>query len=160
LKTFIPSLIAFILYILIEMKKTMYGLLLGFVALFGVATVVPALAQGGAGGEPDYSSFGNSTTSFNDSVKTNTSGIGVSGAGENKGAGIIDVIKRALNWGLSILGFVALVLCLYGGFIITTAAGDDGKVKKGRTILTQAGIGLAVIALSALIVNLIFYVIG
>jgi hypothetical protein len=48
---------------------------------------------------------------------------------------------------------------LFGGFMITTAAGDDGKVSKWKKILTQAGIGLAVIALSGLIVNLIFYVI-
>jgi hypothetical protein len=84
----------------------------------------------------------------------------VTGAGGGaKDSSIISVIKKFINWCLSILGFVALVLCLYGGFMITTAAGDDAKVKKGKTILTQAGIGLAVIALSALIVNLIFYLI-
>jgi hypothetical protein len=60
---------------------------------------------------------------------------------------------------LSILGFIALVLCLYAGFLMTTAAGNDSQVTKWKKILTQAGIGLAVIALSALIVNLIFYVI-
>ncbi|MDR2190585.1 MAG: hypothetical protein LBP53_05355 [Candidatus Peribacteria bacterium] len=68
-------------------------------------------------------------------------------------------MKNAINWALSILGLIALVLCLYAGFLITTAAGDDGKVKKGTGIIKNAAIGLAVIALSALIVNLIFYVI-
>jgi hypothetical protein len=34
----------------IEMKnKTFYGMVLGFLALFGVASVVPAMAQGGGG---------------------------------------------------------------------------------------------------------------
>jgi hypothetical protein len=29
----------------IKMKKTMYGLLFGFLAFFGVATITPAFAQ-------------------------------------------------------------------------------------------------------------------
>jgi hypothetical protein len=54
-------------------KTTMYGLLLGFVALFGIATVAPAL------GENDFSSF-TDTSSFNNSVTKNTDNVGVSGA--------------------------------------------------------------------------------
>jgi hypothetical protein len=124
------------------MKKTVYGFLFGFLALFGVATVVPALAQG-----YDFTDSATEANGFN--AGNDEKGVGVAGAGGgSKNANLISTIKKFLNWCLSILGFVALVLCLYGGFMITTAAGDDGKVKKGKTILTQAGIGLAVIALS------------
>ena len=37
---------------------------------------------------------------------------------------------------------VAIIVLLYGGFQMITAAGDDAKYKKGFGILRQAGIGL------------------
>ncbi|MBQ9553708.1 hypothetical protein IJU97_01770 [bacterium] len=43
---------------------------------------------------------------------------------------------------------------------MVTAAGDDGKYKKGFTILKQAGIGLTIIILSWIIVSAIFWVVG
>jgi hypothetical protein len=46
---------------------------------------------------------------------------------------------------------------LYGGFQILTAGGDEEKVKKGKTTLIQAVIGLIVIFLAS---NIIRWVIG
>ena len=43
---------------------------------------------------------------------------------------------------------------------MVTAAGDDKKFAAGQTILKQAGIGLAFIAASWLIVSMIFWVIS
>ncbi len=43
---------------------------------------------------------------------------------------------------------------------MVTAAGDDGKYKKGFTILKQAAIGLAVIGLARFIVSFIFWFIN
>ena len=43
---------------------------------------------------------------------------------------------------------------------MVTAAGDDKKFSAGQTILKQAGIGLAFIAVSWLIVSMIFWVIS
>jgi hypothetical protein len=40
------------------------------------------------------------------------------------------------------LALVALVVLLWGGFQMVTAAGDDAKYKKGFKILQQAAIGL------------------
>jgi hypothetical protein len=41
---------------------------------------------------------------------------------------------------LGMLATIALVICLYAGFLMVTAAGDDGRYKKGMGILKQAGI--------------------
>jgi hypothetical protein len=65
--------------------------------------------------------------------------LGSNGTGTAK---LIDSIKTAINWVLSILGIIALVILLYGGFQMVTAAGAEDKYKKGFTILRQAGIGL------------------
>jgi hypothetical protein len=43
---------------------------------------------------------------------------------------------------------------------MVTAAGDDGKYKKGFKILQQAAVWLAIIGLSWIIVSFIFFLIG
>jgi Flp pilus assembly protein TadB len=83
--------------------------------------------------------------------------LGSSGTGTAK---LIDSIKTAINWVLSILGIIALIILLYGGFNMVTAAGDDWKYKKGFTILRQAGIGLIFIWVAWLFVNIIMWFIG
>jgi len=70
------------------------------------------------------------------------------------------VIKTFINWVLGLLSLIALVVCLYGGFSMVTAAGDEAKYKKGFKILQQAAVGLAIIGLSWIIVSAIFRVIG
>jgi hypothetical protein len=98
------------------------------------------------------------TTSFGDA--SSAGGIGVSGAGVAQGGKLIDVIKSFINWMLGILSLIALVVLIYGGFSMVTAAGDDGKYKKGFKILQQAGVGLAFIGVSWLIVSVIFWLLG
>lgn len=90
----------------------------------------------------------------------NTQGITLGGTGADQGSNLINIIKSAINWVLSILGLITLVLLLWGGFQMVTAAGDDGKYKAGFKILKQAGIGLAFIALAWFMVTLIFWLIG
>lgn len=51
------------------------------------------------------------------------------------------------------LGIIAVLFGLYGGFLILTAGGEDDKVKKGKTILFQVGLGLVVIFLANSIVQ-------
>ena len=43
---------------------------------------------------------------------------------------------------------------------MVTAAGDDGKYKKGMGILKQAAIGLVIIGVAWMFVSLIFWLIG
>jgi hypothetical protein len=58
---------------------------------------------------------------------------------------------------LGMLATIALVICIRGGFQMVTAAGDDGKFKKGQGVLKQAAIGLAIILLAWLIVSVVFW---
>lgn len=68
--------------------------------------------------------------------------IAVPGAvdGTNTKDAFVNVVRGVINWTLGILAFVALVVLLYGGFMMVTAAGEDDKYKKGMTILKQAAI--------------------
>ncbi|MBP8016536.1 hypothetical protein KAZ01_00870 [Candidatus Gracilibacteria bacterium] len=56
---------------------------------------------------------------------------------------------------LLLIGIIAVAFGIYGGFLVMTAAGDDGKAKKGKTILLQAGIGIIIIFLANSIVQLV-----
>lgn len=73
---------------------------------------------------------------------------------------LIETIKDAINRILGILGTITLVILLWGGFQMVTAAGDEGKHKKGFTILRQSAIGLIFIGVAALFVQLVFWFIS
>ncbi len=77
-----------------------------------------------------------------------------------QGSSLLDTIKTAINWMLGLLATIALVLCLYAGFLVVTAAGNDANQKKGMTILKQAAMWIAIIGLSWLFVSLVFRIIG
>ena len=84
----------------------------------------------------------------------------VPGSTSLAGDSLINTIKSGINRLLGLLGLIALIVLLWGGFQMVTAAGDDGKYKEGFKILKQAGIGLLFIGLAWLFVSLIFFVIG
>ena len=149
----------FILYYLLhmKMKKMLVGAFLGMFTLAGVA-VLPNYASAqsvepGNGGDwfGAPSGWGQQDTSYN---------AGVDGSDQLRGDKLINVIKTAINWVLGMLSLIALALCLYAGFLMMTSGGDEKKYQKGVGIMKWAGIGLAIIALSWLIVSLIFWVIN
>lgn len=59
-----------------------------------------------------------------------------------------NAIDFALNIGralFSLLGLIALVLIIYGGFLLLTSQGESDKVKKGRDTLIWSIVGIIVI---------------
>ncbi len=88
--------------------------------------------------------------------------IAVPGAvdGTNTKDAFVNVVKGAVNWILGILALIALVISLYGGFLMVTAAGEEDKYKKGFTILKQAAFGLALIGVARFILSLVFWLIN
>ena len=57
---------------------------------------------------------------------------------------IPELIGRIINGVLGIVGSIALVMFIYGGFNWMTAAGNMEKVQKGKDILIWAAIGLVI----------------
>ena len=66
---------------------------------------------------------------------------------------LVTTLDLILGYFIGLLYFIAVLFALYGGFLILTAGGDEEKVKKGKTTLIQAVIGLAVIFLASQIVS-------
>ena len=85
---------------------------------------------------------------------------GIKGVKGTGGEGLMTVVRNAINWVLGLLGLITFVLLLWGGFNMVTAAGDDKKFGEGLKILKNAGIGLVFIAVSWLLVSMLFWIIG
>lgn len=63
-----------------------------------------------------------------------------------------NIIAKAMG----VMGSIALVMIVYGGFLTMTAAGNAENVKKGTNILIWSTLGLVVIFASYMIVDLVF----
>ena len=72
----------------------------------------------------------------------------------------MNIIKSIINYALWMVWLVALVYLIYHGFLILTAMGDDAQYKKGLKGLKFAGIAIAGIGSSWLIVNFIFWLLA
>lgn len=96
----------------------------------------------------------------NPSGASRASGIEVAGTEAGQGENFIQVVKNGINWVIGILALIALVLLLWGGFQMVTAAGDDKKYDEGFTILKQAAFGLMMIWVAWFVISIIFFVIN
>lgn len=89
--------------------------------------------------------------------------IWLNDAGETDGGkedALITVIKNTVNRGLGSLALIALIILMYGGFLMVIAAGDEEKYKKGFTILKQAAVGLILIGLAWFVISMVFWLIN
>jgi len=139
------------------MKKTLFGTFLWIFTLAGIAIL------------PNYTiadnETGNTTTedlitdwgSDTGGRKETTDNKNRISDASQKGSDLLTSIKNTIKWILGILATVAVVICLYAGFIMMTSAGDENKYKNGMKILKYAAIWLAIILLSWLIVSIVFW---
>ncbi len=70
-------------------------------------------------------------------------------------ADLIKIIFTAIQYLLSFLGVVAILILIYGGFLWMTAKGDEEKVRKAKKVLINGLIGLVIILLSYAIVQFV-----
>ncbi len=81
--------------------------------------------------------------------------FGLQAVGDNINLGAQDIrvtIGKIVRAVLGLLGVIAVVIVLYGGFVYMTSAGNEEKVTQGKKILINGIIGLAII-LSALTIT-------
>jgi len=63
------------------------------------------------------------------------------------------LLDNVLNIALTLGGGIAVIFVLIGAFYYFTAYGNEEKANKGKTTITWALIGVAVIVLSKLLIN-------
>ncbi|PIT97411.1 hypothetical protein COT77_01500 [Candidatus Berkelbacteria bacterium CG10_big_fil_rev_8_21_14_0_10_41_12] len=62
--------------------------------------------------------------------------------------GILGLLQRLVSVVLIIAGVIAVIYLIYGGIMYITAGGDAEKAGKGRVAITNAIIGIIIIAAS------------
>lgn len=69
-----------------------------------------------------------------------------------KQAPIESFAGKMIDYALGIMGSIAIILIIVGGFMFLTARGESSQIDKGKEIITYAIIGLVVAFLSYIIV--------
>ena len=65
--------------------------------------------------------------------------------------------QTILKTAVTMIGGVAFLALLYGGFLLLTSSGDVRKINKGKTIVASAIVGLLMILFSVFILRTIGY---
>ena len=79
------------------------------------------------------------------------------------GSGCVDavtLVKNLINWVIGIAGVVSAIFVVVGGVGYVPSAGDPGKLQKAKNTIIYALIGLAVVALSEIIVTFVSNIIN
>ena len=75
--------------------------------------------------------------------------------GQTGASNVNSLIGQIINGILGIVGSLALVMFIYGGFVWMTAAGNNERVTKGKDILIWAALGLVIIFTSYALVKFV-----
>ena len=110
----------------------------GFAVLAMSVVALPAFAAGTC---PD------GTTTWNNTVAECYTA--------SEGGDLMATVKNLIQWGIVIIGFVAVVVMIIGGVNYMLSGGDAGKVKKAKDTIMYGIIGLVIAILAYAIVNFI-----
>lgn len=129
------------MYWLAKFAKQKFILGLAIAALFGMVLAPAAFAQG------DDPEGGDDAADSGDTFGLNEVNTGLSVDGKNAlgNKDLRTTIGDLIRVALSLLGVVAVVIILIGGFKWMTAGGNEEKVTEARKLIFSGIIGLAII---------------
>ncbi|MDP2089988.1 MAG: hypothetical protein Q8K30_00190 [Candidatus Gracilibacteria bacterium] len=65
----------------------------------------------------------------------------------------VSTVDNIFGYIIGLFYFIAVMLGIYGGFVILTSGGEDDKVTKGKNIVIYVVLGLIVIFLSSILIR-------
>lgn len=83
------------------------------------------------------------------------SGEGDCSTTEEAGTGLDKLITDVVNIFSVIVGVVAVIMIIYGGFRYITSGGDSGNVTNAKNTILYALVGLVIVALAQFIVKFV-----
>jgi TRAP-type C4-dicarboxylate transport system permease small subunit len=72
--------------------------------------------------------------------------------GEDEINNLVASIINVFSW---VVGVVAVIMVIYGGFEYVTSGGDSAKAAKGRTTILFALVGLVIVVLAQVLVKFV-----
>ena len=67
--------------------------------------------------------------------------------------GLRGIVLTIVNFFLTFLGLLAVIMVIYGGFLYVSSAGNEENVNKAKKILLYAVLGIVIIIVSFALVN-------
>jgi Type IV secretion system pilin len=135
-------------------KIKRYALMITTILTIAAPAVLPTMAASAAcsnignqvaGGA--YSAANNGGSTSNTSLCTSTSGVNQDSVGV--------LASKIVNIFSIVVGAVAVIMIIYGGFRYITSGGDTNKVGSAKNTLIYAIIGLIIVALAQVIVHFV-----
>jgi hypothetical protein len=125
-------------------------------AVFSLAFVLPAAAQ-----SSNNQIVGGLCEGANLQISDNPGSVGsCSSNGESVTDKINRILKRIVNFLSAIIGVVAVIMIIFGGFRYITSGGSDNTVTSAKNTILYAIIGLVIVALAQLLVRFVVKLIG
>ena len=139
------------------MKKIIL-FLLSATAVFTLAACssmpVASAQSAGAGGGGSSKSTGSSSAA--EQVCQGANALeGGGGCNQNGSNRVLNLLKNVVNLLSWIVGVVAVIMVILGGFWIITANGDAQKVGRARGTIIYALVGLIIVALAQVLVRFV-----
>lgn len=115
------------------------------------------LALAPAASAADVGNCGGIQGSINQGINSATkNGTGCGDAYADGGpGGIQDIASTIVNFLSVIVGIIAVIMIIVGGFRYITSGGDSGNVSSAKNTLIYAIVGLIIVALAQFIVNFV-----
>jgi cytochrome bd-type quinol oxidase subunit 2 len=92
-------------------------------------------------------------TEFNFNATSTAKGCGAANSGSENG--VQSILKEAVNIFSLVVGIVAVVMIIVGGFKYITSGGESSKVSGAQSTILYAIVGLVVVVLAQLIVHFV-----
>lgn len=121
-------------------------------SVFSLLMAVPVLAPVTVGAQADIQNNVCSGSEFNADIDNPTS---CAAATEGAGSNVNDLIADVINIFSLIVGVVAVIMIIVGGFRYITSGGNDSNVSGAKNTILYAIIGLVIVALSQFIVRFV-----
>ena|ERR1700752_4363487 len=100
--------------------------------------------------------FADSTSTAQSEVCAGANQGNTDSSGGGCTSGSLDpIIKSVINIMSIIVGIIAVIVLIYGGFRYVTSAGDTAKVTAARTTIVYALVGVVIVALAQIIVQFV-----
>ena len=134
------------------MIKKLKNLIMALAVTSAVAAplAVPAFASAAS------MNFANAITSGVCSGVSQAAGSGAAcGSGGSTNVDLSTIAKKVINILSIIVGIVAVIMIIYGGFKYITSGGDTGNVSGAKNTLIFAIVGLIIVALAQFIVHFV-----
>jgi hypothetical protein len=133
------------------MIQTIKRYLLGFSAALMLAMpgLIPVTVSAACSDIGNQVSKGAEGAASGSSVSTCGSATGVDETGVSSAA------HKIVNLFSVIVGIIAIIMIIYGGFRYITSGGDSGRVGNAKNTLIYAVIGLVIVALAQIIVRFV-----